>query len=196
MESAPKQAPVNTSQALTSNGVKVCPLTAMRIRFVSCLSASLLALVCLTVASPAPQSADQPAATLKVQVREVVLPVTVRDKHGALVASLKIKDFTLTEDGRPQTIKSFTRETGLPYRLGLLVATLLRKRIKMQGFIIFDDYAPRWGEFAAAMAQWVQQGKVKVREDFVFGLENAPEDFIGLLQGKNFGELVIALAHV
>jgi VWFA-related protein len=95
----------------------------MRIRFVSCLSVSLLAMVCLTTASPAPQSADQPAATLKIQAREVVLPVTVRDKHGALVTSLKIKDFTLTEDGRPQTIKSFTRVTDLPYRLGLLVDT-------------------------------------------------------------------------
>ncbi|MGO9778079.1 MAG: VWA domain-containing protein [Terracidiphilus sp.] len=95
----------------------------MRIRFVFCLSLSLLALVCLTVASPAPQSADQPAATLKIQAREVVLPVTVRDKKGELVTSLKISDFTLTEDGRPQTIKSFTRETNLPYRLGLLVDT-------------------------------------------------------------------------
>jgi VWFA-related protein len=95
----------------------------MRIRFVSCLSLSLLALVCLTAASPAPQSADQPVATLKIQAREVVLPVTVRDKHGSLVTSLKIRDFTLTEDGRPQTIKSFTRETDLPFRLGLLVDT-------------------------------------------------------------------------
>jgi VWFA-related protein len=48
---------------------------------------------------------------LKIQAREVVLPVTVRDKKGALVTSLKISDFTLTEDGRPQTIKSFTRES-------------------------------------------------------------------------------------
>ncbi|MBV5275442.1 MAG: zinc-binding dehydrogenase, partial [Lamprocystis purpurea] len=64
----------------------------------------------------------------------------------------------------------------------------------MQGFIVFDDYGPRWGEFAQAMGAWVQQGKVKVREDIVFGLENAPEAFIGLLQGKNFGKLVIALA--
>ena len=82
-----------------------------------------------------------------------------------------------------------------PDRLGLLVGTLLRKRIKMQGFIIFDDYGPRWGEFAEVMAQWVRQGKVKVREDIVVGLENAPAAFIGLLQGKNFGKLVIALAR-
>jgi NADPH-dependent curcumin reductase CurA len=82
-----------------------------------------------------------------------------------------------------------------PDRLGLLVGTLLRKRIKMQGFIVFDDYGPRWSEFAGAMGEWVQEGKVKVREDIVFGLENAPEAFIGLLEGKNFGKLVIQVAR-
>jgi VWFA-related protein len=70
-----------------------------------------------------PSPTDQPTATLKIQAREVVLPVTVRDKHGALVSSLQKTDFTLTEDGRPQTIKSFTRETDLPFLLGLLVDT-------------------------------------------------------------------------
>jgi len=76
---------------------------------------------CLAFAQPAPT--DQPSTTLKIQAREVVLPVTVRDKHGALVSSLQKTDFTLTEDGRPQTIKSFTRETDLPFLLGLLVDT-------------------------------------------------------------------------
>ena len=84
----------------------------------------MLAPACLPAASPAQEPAsDRPAATLKIQAREVVLPVTVRDKKGALVTSLKISDFTLTEDGRPQKIKSFTRETNLPFRLGLLVDT-------------------------------------------------------------------------
>ena len=82
-----------------------------------------------------------------------------------------------------------------PDRLGILTGTLLRKRIKMQGFIVFEDYGPRYSEFAGAMSEWVREGKVKVREDIVFGLENAPEAFIGLLQGKNFGKLVIQLAH-
>jgi VWFA-related protein len=68
-------------------------------------------------------ASDQPVATLKVQAREVILPVTVRDKHGALVNSLNVTDFTLTEDGRPQKIKSFTKQTDLPYKLGLLVDT-------------------------------------------------------------------------
>jgi VWFA-related protein len=66
---------------------------------------------------------EKPAATLKIQAREVLLPVTVRDKKGALVTSLQVSDFTLTEDNRPQQIKSFTRETDLPFRLGLLVDT-------------------------------------------------------------------------
>jgi len=88
-----------------------------------------MALSCLSVTIQAQQPAaqqpasNQPAATLKIQAREVVLPVTVRDKHGTLVTSLKITDFTLTEDGRPETIKSFTRESNLPFRLGLLVDT-------------------------------------------------------------------------
>jgi VWFA-related protein len=74
-------------------------------------------------AAPDKPEAPAPAATLKIQANEVVVPVTVRDKHGALVASLKMSDFSLTEDGRPQTIKSFTRESNLPFRLGLLVDT-------------------------------------------------------------------------
>jgi len=88
--------------------------------------------------------------------------------------------------------------TGLPPgpdRLGLAVGTLLRMRIKMQSFIVFDDYGPRWSEFSGAMAEWVREDKIKVREDMVFGLENAPEAFIGLLEGKNFGKLVIQLAY-
>jgi VWFA-related protein len=81
-------------------------------------------MLALPMAGAAQQSAtEQPVATIKVQAREVLLPVTVRDKHGALVTSLKISDFTLTEDGRPQKIKSFTRESNLPFRLGLLVDT-------------------------------------------------------------------------
>jgi hypothetical protein len=82
-----------------------------------------------------------------------------------------------------------------PDRLGLLVGTLLRQRIKMQGFIVFDDYGLRWSEFAGAMGKWVREDNIQVCEDIVFGLENAPEAFIGLLEGKNFGKLVIQLAH-
>ena len=81
-----------------------------------------------------------------------------------------------------------------PDRLGLLAATLLKKRIRMQGFIIFDDYGDRYGEFFTQMSAWLKAGKIKFREDIVDGLENAPQAFIGLLEGKNFGKLIVRVA--
>ncbi|EGQ7999898.1 NADP-dependent oxidoreductase [Vibrio vulnificus] len=78
-----------------------------------------------------------------------------------------------------------------PDRMSMLMAQLLIKRIKMQGFIIFDDYGHRYGEFAADMSQWLAQGKIHYREHLVQGLENAPDAFIGLLEGKNFGKIVV-----
>ncbi|MDR3726893.1 MAG: VWA domain-containing protein [Terracidiphilus sp.] len=93
----------------------------MKTASVLCLAVSAFALTGLSLAQQ--PTSEQPALTLKVQANEVVLPVTVRDKNGALVSTLKASDFTLTEDGRPQKIKSFTRETNLPFRLGLLVDT-------------------------------------------------------------------------
>lgn len=81
-----------------------------------------------------------------------------------------------------------------PDRLGLLTRTLLTKRIKMQGFIIFDDYGHRYDEFYNQMSTWVNEGKIIFREDIVDGLENAPQAFIGLLEGKNFGKMIIRVA--
>lgn len=78
-----------------------------------------------------------------------------------------------------------------PDRMSALMGMLLVKRIKMQGFIIFDDYAHRYNEFATQMADWLAQGKIQYKEQVVEGFENTPQAFIGLLQGENFGKLVI-----
>jgi NADPH-dependent curcumin reductase CurA len=78
-----------------------------------------------------------------------------------------------------------------PDRMSMLMGTLLVKRIKMQGFIVFDDYGHRYDEFSQAMEQWLQEGKINYREHLVDGLENTVESFIGLLEGKNFGKLVM-----
>jgi len=67
--------------------------------------------------------AQDAAATIAVDVRVVTLPVTVRDKHGKIVSDLTKDDFTLQEDGRPQTIHYFSHEANLPLTLGLLVDT-------------------------------------------------------------------------
>ena len=65
----------------------------------------------------------------------------------------------------------------------------------MQGFVIFDDYGHRYGEFCAPMSAWVAEGRIKYREDIVDGLDNAPDAFIGLLEGKNFGKRVVRIAQ-
>ncbi|MFT7433409.1 MAG: NADPH-dependent curcumin reductase CurA [Alphaproteobacteria bacterium] len=80
-----------------------------------------------------------------------------------------------------------------PDRLSMLMGTLLTKRIKMQGFIVFDDYGDRYDEFSQAMSQWLKEGRISYREDLVEGLENSVESFIGLLEGKNFGKLVMQI---
>lgn len=81
-----------------------------------------------------------------------------------------------------------------PDRMYMLMGTLLVKRIKMQGFIIFDDYGHRYDEFATDMSKWLAEGKIQYKEQVVDGLENAPQAFMGLLEGKNFGKLVIKVA--
>ena len=65
----------------------------------------------------------QQTPTYSVHVKVVNMLATVRDKHGQIVNSLGKDDFLLEEDGRPQTIRYFTRDTDLPLTLGLLVDT-------------------------------------------------------------------------
>ncbi len=81
-----------------------------------------------------------------------------------------------------------------PDRLPGLMGTLLTRRIKVQGFIITLDYGPRFGEFFTQMSAWLRAGRIKYREDVVEGLDNAPAAFIGLLEGRNFGKLVIRVS--
>lgn len=72
--------------------------------------------------------ADEKEPTFSSDVRVVNVLATVRDKSGRIVKDLKQEDFTLTEDGRAQTIRYFSRETDLPLTLGLLVDTSMSQR--------------------------------------------------------------------
>ncbi|HET6782498.1 MAG TPA: NADP-dependent oxidoreductase, partial [Pseudoxanthomonas sp.] len=75
-----------------------------------------------------------------------------------------------------------------------LLATVLQKRVRMQGFIILDHYADRFEEFRRDMGQWLGTGRIKLREDRADGLNQAPAAFIGLLEGRNFGKLIVDVA--
>ena len=70
------------------------------------------------------------------------------------------------------------------------LAVLTRTRSRIQGFLVYD-YVVQHEVSRARLAGWIKDGRLKYREDVVDGLENAPNAFIGLLRGENFGKLLI-----
>jgi len=88
----------------------------------SLVPALIFALIGFVAVAPSMLAQDA-AATAAAEVKVVTLPVTVRDKKGKIVRDLTKDDFTLQEDGRLQTIRSFASNADLPLTLGLLVET-------------------------------------------------------------------------
>jgi Ca-activated chloride channel family protein len=76
-----------------------------------------------TTAPPAQApAAQQPAGTpFRVQVNEVIVPVTVTDEKGKFVSDLEKKDFRIFDEGKEQTIQFFTRERSQPVVVGFLI---------------------------------------------------------------------------
>ena len=79
-------------------------------------------------------------------------------------------------------------------RPGPNLSSVLTKRLTVRGFIV-SDHGDRWDEFYRDVSAWVREGRIKYREDVVDGLERASEAFIGLLQGRNFGKLLVRVAE-
>jgi NADPH-dependent curcumin reductase CurA len=80
-----------------------------------------------------------------------------------------------------------------PDRTPIIMRAVLTKRLAIRGFIVWD-FASQTKDFLRDVGGWLRDGKIKYREDIVDGLENAPQAFIGLLKGKNFGKLVVRVA--
>jgi hypothetical protein len=74
-----------------------------------------------------------------------------------------------------------------------LLTTVLKQRLRIQGFIILDHFA-RLPAFRTDMSAWLREGRMRYREQLIEGLENAPRGLIGLLQGENFGKLVVRVS--
>ena len=68
--------------------------------------------------------------------------------------------------------------------------SIVQKRLTIQGFIV-SDHVALMGEFVNEVGGLLRDGKLKSRETIVDGLSKAPEAFIGLLKGQNFGKLVV-----
>ncbi len=73
-----------------------------------------------------------------------------------------------------------------------IMGAVLRMKVKMQGFIIFDSFPlSLYKEFARDMTGWIKDGSIKYKEHMVDGLENAPAAFNDLLAGRNFGKMLV-----
>lgn len=81
-----------------------------------------------------------------------------------------------------------------PDRTPALLSTMLVRQIKIQGFVIIDYYERYYGEFLAEMGAWLAQGKLRFTEQVIEGIENAPQAFIDLLRGDNFGKVVVRVS--
>ena len=76
----------------------------------------------------------------------------------------------------------------------LLPATMraiLSKSLTVRGFLNYEFAAEHFADFLREVSVGVADGRLRYREDFVVGLENAPEAFIGMLEGRNFGKLIV-----
>jgi NADPH-dependent curcumin reductase len=80
-----------------------------------------------------------------------------------------------------------------PDRTPVLMRAVLTKRLTIRGFIVWDFAAQR-EDFIRDVGNWLREGRIKYREDIVDGIENAPQAFISLLKGENFGKLVVRVA--
>lgn len=80
-----------------------------------------------------------------------------------------------------------------PDRLPWLMDAILRRHLTVRGFIQ-RDFVSLYPQFLREMGTWLSEGKIKYREDILSGLESAPAGLISLLQGGNFGKLLVKLA--
>ncbi|CAF2536808.1 unnamed protein product [Rotaria sp. Silwood2] len=90
-------------------------------------------------------------------------------------------------------ISQFHKSNDVGIRNLILV---VRKRLKLQGFIIFDQTKDENfnREFYSKVPKWIANGELKVKEDVTKGLEQAPEAIVGIFKGKNFGKAVVRIA--
>lgn len=84
-----------------------------------------------------------------------------------------------------------TRLPDGPDRSAALMQRILTKSLTIRGFIQSEFVPDHHDRFLEEMGAWVREGRVRYREDVVEGLESAPEAFIGLLRGQNFGKLLV-----
>ena len=82
-----------------------------------------------------------------------------------------------------------------PDRLPGFMRDVLSKSLTIRGFINYD-FGELYPDFLRDIGPSIKDGEIKYKEDIVDGLENAPKAFLGMLEGRNFGKLLIRMCGV
>ncbi|KAG0347032.1 hypothetical protein BG004_000257 [Podila humilis] len=82
-----------------------------------------------------------------------------------------------------------------PYGIRNL-AHIVGKRITIRGFIVLDFAEEVGADFQREITQWLKSGELVYKDDITEGLDAAPEAFVGMLQGRNFGKAVVKIADL
>ena len=84
----------------------------------------------------------------------------------------------------------FGKDTPTPPWANTIMRQILVKRLNFRGFIV-RDFAAMYPDFIRDMSLWLREGKIKHKEFVTEGLESAPQAFMGLLKGANFGKQLV-----
>jgi NADPH-dependent curcumin reductase len=76
-------------------------------------------------------------------------------------------------------------------RLPATMREVLSKSLTLRGFIYYDFAAEHYADFLREVGAGITDGSIRYREDIVDGLEKAPEALIGMLDGRNFGKVIV-----
>ena len=71
---------------------------------------------------------------------------------------------------------------------------ILSRSLTVRGFINYEFAEQHYAEFLREIGAGIADGRIRYRQDIVDGLENAPEAFIGMLEGHNFGKLIVRVS--
>ncbi|KAF9902073.1 hypothetical protein BX616_002049 [Lobosporangium transversale] len=105
--------------------------------------------------------------------------IEVINKHGRIIACGHISDYNSTQ---PYAVKNLYK--------------IIVKSLKVLGFMVYDFSTEVRVRFEKEVTQWLLNGEIIYKEHVTVGLENTPEAFLGLLQGKNFGKAVVKIADL
>ena len=81
-----------------------------------------------------------------------------------------------------------------PDRSGQLMGAVLSKSLTLRGFIQREFFPTLFEDFLRDMSGWVASGQVQHTEDITEGLERAPEAFVAMLRGGNFGKAIVRVS--